>query len=240
MARIRSVHPDICVSETMAQLPAHLERTFVRLWTHCDDHGRCLDNVRLIKAAIYPLHDDMTPDTLELDLDALTDAGLIARYEDDGKRCIAVLSWEEYQHPNRPSDSKLPPPPDVATDTHGGLTEASVSPHVAASAGVGEGEGEGEGGAHCNAVQRARSQPKTQIPDDLALDERMVARAAQVGMAEDEARAQFLTFVDWHKANDKRAADWHRAWGTWVGRWRDHQHARNGGKTKPDVERMYQ
>jgi hypothetical protein len=71
MARIRSVHPDICISETMAVVSAELERTFVRLWTHCDDHGRCQDNVHLIKAGIYPLHLDVTPERLDEELDGL-------------------------------------------------------------------------------------------------------------------------------------------------------------------------
>jgi hypothetical protein len=111
MARIRSVHPDICVSETMAALPAELERTFVRLWTHCDDHGRCLDIARLIKAAIYPLHDDVTVDLLDWELSQLAEAGLLWRYEANGKHYVEVRSWTEFQKPQRPRESKFPPCP---------------------------------------------------------------------------------------------------------------------------------
>ena len=60
MARIRSVKPELCTSETMAEVSAEAERTFVRLWTHCDDEGRCKDNPKLLKAALFPLHDDCT------------------------------------------------------------------------------------------------------------------------------------------------------------------------------------
>jgi len=118
MARIRSIHPDMCVSETMADeavtsCPRHtecgcLERTFGRLWTHCDDHGRTTDNVRLIKAAIYPLHDVITFAVLDAELNALMRAGLIVRYEVDGKGYIEVRSWAEYQHPDKPKPSKYP------------------------------------------------------------------------------------------------------------------------------------
>lgn len=140
MARIRSVHPDLCVSETMAELSADLERTFVRLWTHCDDEGRCVDNARLIKAAIYPLHDAMTPVRVEKDLVALQQVGLIVRYVAEGVSVVQVCSWGEYQHPQRATASKLPP----FTAAAGVLRESSASPPRALNAGVGEGEGEGE------------------------------------------------------------------------------------------------
>jgi len=158
MARIRSVKPEICLSETMAQLPAELERTFVRLWTHCDDEGRCRDNPRLIKAAIYPLHDDIDHVRLDVELTNLADVGLIVRYALDGVRYLAVPSWREHQHPQRPQQSKIPPPPepsDLRTDDvehdRGRLADGSRNStrQVADESGpvvvAGEGEVEGEG-----------------------------------------------------------------------------------------------
>jgi hypothetical protein len=118
MARIRSVHPDICVSETMAALPAELERTFVRLWTHCDDEGRCIDSPKLIKAAIYPLHDDVTAEKLNEELYELDAAGLVSRYMVGEKRYLQVLSWGEFQHPQRPKKSKFPPLPGTGADVY--------------------------------------------------------------------------------------------------------------------------
>jgi len=134
MARIRSVHPDICLSETMASLDAGLERTFVRLWTHCDDHGRCVDNPLLIKAAIYPLHELIDADELDDELGRLQTAGLIVRYEVAGKRLIQVTSWDEFQHPNRPKPSKLAPVPVASLQMHG----ASVLEQDVCTLGEGE------------------------------------------------------------------------------------------------------
>lgn len=136
MPRIRSVHPHICVSDTMASLSAELERTFTRLWTHCDDAGRCEDRPKIIKAAIYPLHDEITPETLDKELAALTDANLLIRYEVDGRKYIAVTSWDEYQHPQRAKPSVYPPPPgtvDESSATSNGLEREREN-------GVGEGE----------------------------------------------------------------------------------------------------
>lgn len=124
----------------MARLSAELERTFVRLLIHCDDEGRCLDNPKLIKAAIYPLHDSMTAARVDRDLAGLLEVGLILRYSAGGQRVLAVTSWSEFQHPQRATPSKLPAP-----DAAGVLHEPSASVPRALHAGVGEGVGEGEG-----------------------------------------------------------------------------------------------
>jgi len=183
VARIRSVHPDICQSEAMAAISASGERTFVRLWTHCDDDGRCVDNPRLIKAALYPLHEDVTATTLETDLLELTDAGLIVRYAVDGKRYLVIRSWAEYQHPQRPRASKYPPPQCILPDT-----SASPRVHVADVQGTGvEGRQEREresggdrGGATVEAdlaryLAQCVHRNGARTPDDLSAWESIVA-----------------------------------------------------------------
>lgn len=128
MARIRSVKPEICTSETMAELSAELERTFVRLWTHCDDEGRCRDNTRLIKAAIYPLHDDITADVLDDQLDLLVSAGLVTRYVVDGIAVVAVTHFAEHQRPQKKQASKLPPPIESGNSTQSTRDETTTVP----------------------------------------------------------------------------------------------------------------
>lgn len=148
MPRIRSVHPDICQSEKMAQLRAELERTFVRLWTHCDDEGRCEDRPRILKAALYPEHVKITAESIDRELDELAAHKLIHRYEQDGRRYIQVRSWDEYQHPQRASKSKYPPPPATLPDDSGTPPrELPAQEGEGEGAGDGEGEGAGEGAA---------------------------------------------------------------------------------------------
>lgn len=110
MARIRSVHPKICESDDMVGVPAEVERTFVRLWTHCDDEGRCKDNPLLIKAAIYPVLVEMTAELVDVHLRDLSRRGLVVRYEVDGQRYLAIPSWPKYQKPQKPRPSEFPPP----------------------------------------------------------------------------------------------------------------------------------
>jgi hypothetical protein len=156
MGRIRSIHPDACQSETLAKLTASQERTFFRLLTYCDDDGRAPANPRLIKAAIYPLHDEMGPKQVQAELVALQAAGVLIRYTVEGKEYLQVTSWTEYQHPKNPSASKIPPlPQGLPLPTPGlpqdfpesgeSLPPALPIPSLNQPLGVGEGVGEGEG-----------------------------------------------------------------------------------------------
>ena len=113
MPRIRSVHPDICTDEVVAQIGAEAERMWVRLWTHLDDEGRCVDNPRLIRAALFPLLDDVFAEDVDVWLDLLADAELIRRYKVDGRRYLTAkpIAWARWQKPRRKVESRLPPPP---------------------------------------------------------------------------------------------------------------------------------
>jgi hypothetical protein len=156
--RIRSIHPDICDDETVAELSAYAFRTWVLLWTHLDDDGRGIDNPKLWKGKLYPLSDDVTSDRVERDLSELTACGLLIRYEANGRRWITAKpeAWKKYQRPQKPTPSKLPAPPVPLRDTSGSATARS-SRGLGVGDGVeleAEGESEGEDGstASCGPV----------------------------------------------------------------------------------------
>jgi len=147
MPRIRSIHYDACKSEKLAAVSAEAERCYWRLLPHCDDDGRCEDDPRVLRSAMFPVNEPPLPaDLVDVWLSELAGVGLIVRYECDGDQFLAVTKWHEYQHPNRKTDSKLPPPPDDSLNDHGSLTDTSVSGQGVESAGEGEGT-----------VKRARS-----------------------------------------------------------------------------------
>lgn len=141
MPRIRSIKPGFFTSEDVSRLPLRARLTWIGLWTHCDDQGRAKDNVKLIKAAVWPL-DPVTLRDIEEDLATLAAHGRIVRYEVDGRRYLAVTNWSDHQKPNRPTPSKIPAPPkdlppppaadgasgDSPTD-HTPLTEDARTPH---------------------------------------------------------------------------------------------------------------
>jgi hypothetical protein len=109
MPRIRTIKPDFFTSDTVSALPLRARLTWIGLWTHCDDHGRCRDNVKLIKAAVWPL-DEVSLRDIESDLRDLEAAGVLFRYEVAGKGYLQVTNWREHQKVDHPSKSPIPPP----------------------------------------------------------------------------------------------------------------------------------
>jgi len=110
MARIRTIKPEFFTSEDVSALPMRARLTWIGLWTHCDDHGRTKDTVKLIKAAVWPL-DQVTLQHIEEDLQLLSAAGRIVRYAVDGNTYLAVVNWHRHQNINRMSRPKHPGPP---------------------------------------------------------------------------------------------------------------------------------
>src|SRR5690606_31757081 len=92
-------------------------------------------------------------------LDDLEDAGLIYRYEVDGERFLQVRSWGEYQKPQKPRPSPLPPLPD-------GYAKPTRTVPERYASGEGEGEGAGEGDI-APAAQNENGRVLTEIKDTL-------------------------------------------------------------------------
>lgn len=111
MARIRTIKPEFFTSEAIASLPIAARLTFIGLWTHADDYGRLVDNPRIIKGAIWPLDDDVTPTDISLHIHLLADLGMLVRYEVEGRRYLHVCNWDEHQKMNRKASAKHPAPP---------------------------------------------------------------------------------------------------------------------------------
>lgn len=128
MARIRTFKPTFFQSEDVSALPFRARLTWLGLWAQCDDQGRFKDNVKLVKAGVWPL-DDVSLRDVEEDLTTLADHGRIVRYEVDGGKYLAIVNWH-HQRIDKPTKSVLPPPPpdvlpNTSQNTPGGLPEDS-------------------------------------------------------------------------------------------------------------------
>jgi hypothetical protein len=160
MSRIRSIKPGFFKSEDVSALPLRARLTWIGLWTHCDDAGRTKDNVKLIKADVWPL-DDVSLRDVEDDLSTLAAHGRIVRYEVGGQRYLEITNWRDHQRIDKPSPSRLPPAPETttinSTNGPGTLPDTSGSP----PAGKG---GERKGGEGRGRV-RARETPPPATPD---------------------------------------------------------------------------
>lgn len=107
MARIRTIKPEFFTSLSNADLSIPARLTFIGLWTHADDEGRCVDDARLIKAAIWPL--ERSVKAVEADLVELEKGDKIHRYKVADRSFIAITTWT-HQRINRPAPSKFPGP----------------------------------------------------------------------------------------------------------------------------------
>jgi hypothetical protein len=166
MARIRTYKPSFFRSEDVAALTFRARLTWLGLWPHCDDEGRMKDNAKLIKGDVWPL-DDVSLEDVEEDLAQLAAEGRIVRYEVDGRRYLAVTNWLEHQRIQKPTPSKIPPPPGSGS-TPGGVEDRSGS----ATGGKGrEEEGKGGEGERASAPppppdSRPRCQRHAHLADD--------------------------------------------------------------------------
>jgi hypothetical protein len=168
--RIRSVKPEFWQSLTIAKVGLQARLLIVGLWCYCDDHGRGIDNPALIRGTLFPLDLNITLEEVESWLEELRRHRLIVRYHDPEDRpLLAIRSWSEHQHPQRPQASRWAAPPRVAEPRQEALPEPlpergpepGPEPLQAEDGeGVGgekEGRGEGVGGT-------TKSAPATAIP----------------------------------------------------------------------------
>lgn len=205
MARIRSIHPSACTSEKMAQLSPEAERCFWRLQTHCDDYGKAEDHPRLIWAALFPLHEEITSADVDQWLKEMESVGLIERYAVGDRRCLRIVRWDSFQKPQRKTDSKLPDP---SASSHGDVCEPSAKEmeHVCT--------GEGEGG-NVNNVARTRG---TRIPEEFIVTPEMI-EWVELECPRLNWRTHTQRFVNYWKATPGQKGvklDWERTWQNWM------------------------
>lgn len=234
MARIRSIHPDICIDMRLVEMDdARAERTFMRLWTHCDDDGRCIDDSRLIKSAIYPRLDAMTHLEVEVDIATLADFGFIVRYRSGKESYLHVPSFSKWQKPNRKVDSKLPaPPPQCVLSEDSVSTHNNVLPVVVVV--VGEGEVDGEGGLEGDDESASPKAPKrkTKIPENFWINDSMRDWAKQNAIRSDIDR-ETSKFVDHFLSKGEVRLDWVGSWRNWMRNADEYTAAKQPKKSNP-------
>ena len=113
MARKRMVDPHIWESFSFAELSDLAKILFISLISHADDEGRGIAGAAYIRNMTFP-HDE-TRRVAEVQK-ALSEIALHTStqfYQVDGREYYCLLNWTDYQKVDKPSKSKLPPPPSV-------------------------------------------------------------------------------------------------------------------------------
>ncbi|MGO9356297.1 MAG: hypothetical protein ACLP1D_01330 [Xanthobacteraceae bacterium] len=135
MARIRTIKPEFPQSETVGKLSRAARLLFLQLFTLVDDAGRARAAPRMLASLLYP-YDDDAAEAIEGWLDELCRHGLVQRYAVGEARYLAVTHWSEHQKIDRPTPSRLPPPP--------GVDATAAGPREGSRALAQESEGESE------------------------------------------------------------------------------------------------
>ena len=134
MARIRTIKPEFPQSESIGRLSRDARLLFILLWTVVDDEGRARAAPRMLASLLLPFDED-SPNLIAGWLSELEREGHIKFYEAENSHYLYIPNWLKHQKIERPSPSRLPPPPDynqkVVTEAspniHRSLTEASVT-----------------------------------------------------------------------------------------------------------------
>ncbi len=188
MARIRSLKPEFWTDEKLSSVPREIRHTFIGVISACaDDVGRFKANARLVKAAIYPLDDDITAVIVGRELVELASIGVIQLYAVNGEQYGHVVNWSKHQKIDKATKSRLPDPPGFVSehsanpprtlDEHSAnpprtlATEAEAERSEEVDLGSGSGA-ERKGGSDCGANLSARGT----VPDSAGTLARWLAR----------------------------------------------------------------
>jgi hypothetical protein len=155
MARIRTIKPELFSNEQLCTHGALTRLLFIGLITQADDKGRLPLRWWKLRHEIMPADDVGEQEIMEM-LRELHEAELITIYEVEGKRYIHVRTFNDHQVINRPTPSKLPPPP-------GHLTEHSLISRARVERNGREGKGT-EGTERTTTAEAVR--PQVDRPDE--------------------------------------------------------------------------
>ena len=218
MARIRSIKPEIRISEKVNSWPIEVRYFWIMLWGYVDDHGRGRDNAKLIVADSYPLDDNITHKDVDGWLAVLEASDVILRYEVDGARYLLIKNWLEHQRPAHPAKSVIPVPredcgnlPQVAEEPEE-LQEVPVQLTVISSP-----EQRAESREQ-RADEQVRKSPAAHvIPADftLTLDRRKWAKENTPAVP---AERETAGFIDYWRGEQGKKKDWEATWRNWMRR----------------------
>ena len=105
----RLINESIRTSDQINDLSWFEECFFFRLITAVDDFGRYDARPQVLKAALFPLKDDLTTKTVSAALETLATMGLVGLYEVDGKPYLYLPTWAQHKR-IRNKRSKYPEP----------------------------------------------------------------------------------------------------------------------------------
>lgn len=244
MSRIRTIKPEFWANEQVTACRVESRLLFIGLWNFCDDSGVIVDKARQLRSTIFP-DDPFSPRDLDGWLDELARAGLIVRYEAEGKRLVWITGWDRHQYIKNKAEKTNGPRPtqDEIQGTIAGLispvesgNSSPINPNsspVITRARESRREGKGvegngvelrllhgdaSGRAHSSGSRRPPSRYVIEkLPRDWKPDRDQVAYGLSLGLSEAEIARHATVFAGYW--TDGNGADERRSPKSWRSTW---------------------
>jgi hypothetical protein len=252
MPRIRTIKPEFCTSEQLAECSTSARLLFATMWCFCDDAGRHTRSPLRLKAECFPF-DPFTRDEMETLILELIAVELLVEYEYEGKAYLQVTGWHHqridrpnYKFPPFDEYGKPAPIDDYSTTIRRTVDERSPSDHPRIGK---EGKGKerkGEGGAIDDKSPTPPApapdlEPTTptegETPTPKAISrqpppiEDIRALFAELGQPDQaEAFRDHYAANGWVQGRGKPIRDWSAAARNWVRRENEFGRGRGGGR----------
>jgi len=110
MAEDRMIRAEMRTSATVNSWPRDVRYFWTQLWGYCDDYGRGLYELRVIRALTFPMDDDVTVEMISDWMGVLEEAQVIRQYVAQGRLYFECINWDEHQKLKYKKKSKLPAP----------------------------------------------------------------------------------------------------------------------------------
>lgn len=218
MGRMRTMKPEFFKSRSLAKLPREVRLMFAGMWTEADDHGNGIADARLLKAAIFPLDDDLEPEHVSAFLRMLAATSHIQLYTVGDETYFHIINFTKHQAAAyRRGEPKFPGPdagqgidPDPAREE---VQEGA--PCTPESAVTGNRE---QGTGSQKASPSSRAKRGTRIPEDFTVSAEMVAWAREKTPTVDGRRETEKFINYWQAASGQKAVkrDWPATWRNWM------------------------
>lgn len=113
MARIRTIKPEFWTDDLIGAVCRDARLLFIASWNLADDEGLLRWTAPYLKGAVFPFDDDVAVVDVQRFMDELTSCGIVFAYKGGrSQQALAyIVNFHKHQKINRPSPSRLPPPP---------------------------------------------------------------------------------------------------------------------------------
>src|SRR6185437_193627 len=129
----RSIKPEFFEDEKLATSCSIIARhLFTGLWVYADDEGRMRASPAFLKSHVLPYDETISVKEVGSLLEQLVAGKFVVLYEVNGERFLWIRNFKKHQKIDKPSPSRLPPPPrefgESSTNVRRTLDEPSPNP----------------------------------------------------------------------------------------------------------------